>query len=71
MNCFRCSHDFCWCCMGAYRTHNKWYSLCPSLPFSICVNIILVLLAMILMPLIFTLVPIGYAFYGFVYFTLS
>ena len=65
MNCFRCHHDFCWCCMGQWRNHNHWYSLCPKLPFSICVNILLVLLAMILMPAIFTLGPLGAAIYFF------
>ena len=65
MNCYRCNYDFCWCCMSKYRGHNRWYSLCPSLPFSICANIILVLLAMIFMPLIFTLGPIGVAIYYF------
>ena len=56
--------------MGEYSTHNRWYALCPNLPFSICVNIIIVLLAMIFMPVIFTLGPLGAAFYycfGFCY----
>ena len=71
MNCQRCHFDFCWCCMGNYRTHNRWFALCPNLPFSICVNIILVLLAMIFMPVIFTLGPLGAAFYYYFDFSIK
>jgi len=71
MNCQRCHFDFCWCCMGKFSTHNRWYALCPKLPFSICVNIILVLLAIILMPVIFTLGPLGAAFYYYVVFSIK
>jgi len=63
MNCQRCHFDFCWCCMSEYRSHNKCYALCPALPFSIFVNIILVILGMALSPAIFTLGPIAAAFY--------
>lgn len=64
MKCPRCHVDFCWCCMGESENHNKFYSLCPRLPFNLCVNILLVILGIIFMPLIFTLGPLGYAFYG-------
>ena len=57
--------------MGEYSSHNRWYALCPKLPFSICVNIIIVLLAMIFMPLIFTLGPLGAAFYFYFEWSLS
>ena len=62
MHCERCNYDFCWCCMGQKNQHNKWYALCPSLPFNICVNILLVMLAMIFMPVIFTVGPLIAAF---------
>ena len=48
MSCYRCHYNFCWCCMGNYATHNRWYSLCPGLPFSICLNIMIVILLMAL-----------------------
>ena len=64
MKCPRCQTSFCWCCMSKRdKNHNRWYSLCPSLPFSLCVNIILVLLAIIFMHLICVVVVIGLACY--------
>ena len=64
MKCPRCHIDFCWCCMGEYGNHSVFYALCPGLPFNLCVNISLVIMGMIFMPLIFTLGPLGYAFYA-------
>ena len=63
MQCFKCKYDFGWCCMQNIRKHHKWYGLCPHLPFNLCVKILLVLLGMIFMPVIFTLGPLGFAFY--------
>ena len=67
MNCQRCHYDFCWCCMDDYKKHNRWYSLCPALPFSICVNILLVVLFMALQHAFYVLGAIGFALYWWVY----
>lgn len=63
MVCGRCHIDFCWCCMSKYRNHSKWYALCPNLPFSLCVNVLIVLSAMIFMHVIMTLFALGGACY--------
>jgi len=52
--------------MGPMETHNDWHSLCPSLPFSICANILIVLLALILSPVLLALGPVGTAIYWWI-----
>ena len=73
MNCPRCKYDFCWTCMRDKRRHNTRYAMCPReyLRFSLCVNLLLVFVSIILMPLIFVIGPVigafvatGYAFEG-------
>ncbi len=73
MYCGRCNFAFCWYCMTDLAKHNKWYAVCLKLEFGIYINIILVLLAMIFMPVIFTLGPLSFAlFYSmFVYVELA
>ena len=59
MICFRCHYNFCWCCMGPRTTgHNTWYKLCPNLPFSLCVNLIVTFLFIILLPAVITVGPL-------------
>ena len=61
MECVRCGAVFCWCCMKDYRggEHNKWYRVCPNLPFSYCVNLIINLLFIIFLPVILILGSLG------------
>lgn len=65
MNCSRCNFHFCWVCMQRYDSHNKWYALCPGsiLNFSLCINLLLVIVATIFMPVIYTVGPVFAAFY--------
>ena len=59
MQCQRCNHGFCWCCMGPSEDHNNKcnYYVCPSIPFSFCCNILITITFMVFMPAIFILVP--------------
>ena len=68
MQCYRCKTDFCWCCMGKLSDHQQWYKICPQLPYSKCVNVMVTLVVVILMPIILLIVPILYSFMvGFYY----
>ena len=58
MQCYRCKTDFCWCCMGKLSEHQKWYKVCPELPYSKCTNVMITLVVMLLMPVLLILVPI-------------
>ena len=52
MSCIRCGYQYCWCCMGPYgENHQKWYRLCPQLPFSFCGNTIFTLVFILFLPL--------------------
>ena len=57
MDCVRCGASFCWCCMQDYskKEHQKCYRVCPELPFSYCVNLIINLLFIIFLPVILIL----------------
>jgi len=42
--------------MGPHGSdHNRWYRLCPSLPFSYCGNTIIILIFIVFLPLILLL----------------
>jgi len=47
--------------MSDYDNHNKCYFLCPELRFSLCFNILLVILAMCISPFIILVYVIGYS----------
>ena len=67
MNCARCRHSFCWCCMESNASHDArccgtGFPMCPRLPFnSLCVNLLLTLVAFILCPAVMLIGPIVYA----------
>lgn len=64
MKCQRCNFDFCWCCMCELGpNHNRWFSVCPNLPFSLCGNILFTLVVIILMPVLITFAALSFALY--------
>ena len=60
VSCQRCNYYYCWCCMGPYNDleHNKWYKLCPRLPYSFCINLIITFLFIIFLPVVITVGPL-------------
>ena len=60
MTCQRCGYDFCWTCMGQINECRKWYKLCPSLGFSMKINILITVLFILFLPLVITLGPFFY-----------
>ena len=59
MACLRCNYDFCWSCMSKEGSCEiKGFPLCPRLPYSMCVNLLITLGAFLLAPIVLTLAPI-------------
>ena len=58
MTCQRCNFFFCWCCMGELGSeHQKWYRICPELPFSLCGNLLFTFLFIIFLPAVIVIGP--------------
>lgn len=43
---------------NSYENHQKWYLLCPGLPFSLCSNLIVTFLFIVFLPVIITVGPL-------------
>ena len=64
MKCEWCKYDFCWSCMNEEKhclAKICWIPLCPRLPFNMCINFMITLLAILLAPLFMTLGPFIFA----------
>jgi len=69
MSCQRCGFYFCWCCMGSLDNHQRWYMLCPELPFSLCGNLLVTFLFIVFLPAIIVIGPaIAIIFYTGIYY---
>ena len=59
MACLRCNYDFCWSCMSKEGSCAVGgFPLCPRLPYSMCTNLTITLVAFLLAPLVLSLGPI-------------
>ena len=66
MKCEWCKFDFCWSCMNEERkclAKICYIPLCPRLPFNLCINFMITLLAILLAPLFLILSPFLAAMY--------
>ena len=61
MRCLKCNYEFCWCCMREYSCHSTWYSRCPGLPFSLCVNLMCGIFGTIFIPIVLACYPLWFA----------
>ena len=59
MECLRCNYDFCWSCMSKEGSCDiNGFPLCPRLPFSMCANVTITIVAFLLAPIVLALGPL-------------
>ena len=66
MHCTRCNTGFCWSCMETDKVHDSrcgGFAFCPRLPYSMCVNLLITVIAFILCPIFMILGPIIFSVY--------
>lgn len=68
MNCWHCKVDFCWCCFAVYDQQgghgNKFWKLCPSIPYSVWANVLITLVVIAISPIAIPIMAFCGAFYG-------